>query len=137
MANKKKASRASARCEEDIGAIVPMQPLDQTSGEGVEVEEIANGQFEVQFEALGVASKDIAAYQRIEATLEEATARAREAARATQPTTSQHNTRAKGKETAPTEAMIRQLQEEELRCQLTHQQLCEKRRLLERITMPE
>ncbi|RLN42676.1 gag protein [Panicum miliaceum] len=33
--------------------------------------------------------------------------------------------------------MIRQLQEEELRCELTHQQLREKRRLLERMSMPE
>ncbi|RLN36122.1 E3 ubiquitin-protein ligase UPL1-like [Panicum miliaceum] len=137
MANKKKASGASARREEDAGAIIPLQPSDQTSGEGVEVEEIANGQFEVQLEALGVASEDIVAYRRIEAMQEEATARARETARAAQPTKSQHNTRAKGKETAPTEAMIRQLQEEELRCQLTHQQLREKRRLLERMTMPK
>jgi hypothetical protein len=47
---------------------------------------------------LGVEAEDIAAYGIIEARLAEVAARARQAARAAQPSTSQMPTRSKGKE---------------------------------------
>jgi hypothetical protein len=101
----------------------------------VEVEDVEDRQFEVQLEHMGVPAEDIAAYQRIETRLAEARTRLRQAARAAQPSTSQMQTRSKGTtpEGAEAEAMnqYQQLQEDELRCQLSQQQIQEKRRLLE------
>jgi hypothetical protein len=71
-----------------------------------------------QLEGMGVTPKDIVEYRRIEARLDEAAARAHEVARVAQPSTSQHNTRSKGKavEGAIAEARnhLRQLQEDEM-----------------------
>jgi hypothetical protein len=78
-------------------ALVTMPEQNQTNTTEGEVEEVANRQFEVQLEGMGVPAEDIAAYQRIEARLAEAAARACEAARAAQPSTSHMQTRAKGK----------------------------------------
>jgi division protein CdvB (Snf7/Vps24/ESCRT-III family) len=106
----------------------------------VEVEDVADGQFKVQLEQMGVLAKDIAAYRRIETRLVEARTRLRQAARAAQPSTTQMQTRSKGTtpEGAEAEAMnqYRYLQEDELRCQLLQQQIQEKRRLLE-LCQPE
>jgi hypothetical protein len=73
----------------------------------VEVEDVENGQFEVQLEEMGVPAEDIKAYQKIKARLAEAAARMRQAAQTAQPSTSQVQTRLKGKalEGAEVEAM--------------------------------
>jgi hypothetical protein len=127
----------SVRLTDDTQALVVVPGQNQTNNKDVEVEDVANGHFEVQLEGMGVPAEDIVADRRIEARLAKAAARAREAARVAQLSTSQMQTRSKGKapEGANTEAMnqYRKLQEDELRCQLLQQQIQEKRRLLEHV----
>jgi hypothetical protein len=68
---------------------------------------MANGQFQAQLEGMGVPVENITAYRRIKARLAKVATRARQAARAAQPSTSQTQTGSKGKapEGADTEAM--------------------------------
>lgn len=84
---------------------------------------------------MGVTLEDIVEYRRIEARLDEAAARAHEVARVAQLSTSQHNTRLKGKAVkgaiAEARNHLRQLQEDEMRFQQLQQQIQEKRRMLE------
>jgi hypothetical protein len=109
--------------EAEVLVLVPEQ--NQKNNEVVEVEDLANGQFEVQLEEMGVPTEDITAYRRIETKLAKERARLCQAARAAQPSTSQMQTRSKDKapEGAEGEAMnqYRQLQEDELRCLLLQQ----------------
>lgn len=62
MTQKKKAPSASTRLMENTQALVIMTRQDRTSEEGVEVEDVANSQFEVQLKGLGVQPEDITAY---------------------------------------------------------------------------
>jgi hypothetical protein len=88
MAPKKKSTSASARQTEDTQALAVVPAQNQTSTKEGEVEDIASGHFEVQLDEMGVPAEDVVAYQRIEAKLAEVTARARQVARAVQPSTS-------------------------------------------------
>jgi hypothetical protein len=94
MAQKKKGTGTSAR-KSDNQALITVSKQNQTTTKEGEVYEVANGQFEVQLQGLGVPAEDIAVHRRIEARLEEVATRAREAARVVQPSTLQHNTRSK------------------------------------------
>lgn len=76
---------------------------------------------------MGVLVDDIAAYRRIKAWLREETVRVRDVAWDTELSTSQHNTRSNGKrpevEEAEAAQLLKQLEEEEMRCHLMQQQL--------------
>lgn len=128
---KKGATGPSARRKEDRALVIHDREADPVGIKDGEVQDIANGQFKVQLESIGVPPEDITAYRRIEAALQEAAARALKAARAAQPSSSQHNIRNKGKRTeaAAAEAarQAQQLEEEERRCREMQQQLLEKR----------
>ncbi|RLN41162.1 gag protein - maize [Panicum miliaceum] len=118
MAQKRKAGGTSAPSSEEAGAVITAPEVGRESTKADEVEDIANGTFEVQLEECGVSAEDIAAYRRIDARLAEVAANARQAARAAQPSTSQMMTRGRGKETesASNEAVeqYRRLREDEL-----------------------
>jgi hypothetical protein len=51
-----------ARPEEDAQALVVVPRQDRTNENRVRVEDVVNGQFEVQLKGLGVKVEDIAAY---------------------------------------------------------------------------
>lgn len=54
--------RHFGRQEDDNYALATMPPQNQANTKGVEIEEVANGQFEVQLESIGVPPEDIVAY---------------------------------------------------------------------------
>ncbi|PUZ78272.1 hypothetical protein GQ55_1G440100 [Panicum hallii var. hallii] len=135
MAPKKKSSSASARQTEDTQALILVPERNQTGNEDVEVEDAADGQFEVRLEQMECPRRTPQPTKGSRQRLAKVRTRLRQAARAAQPSTSQMQTRSKRTvpEGVEKEDMnqYRQLQEDELCCQLLQQQIQEKRRLLE------
>jgi len=97
-----------------------------TGNEDITVEDIAEGQHEVDLLDLGISAEDIAAMRRVDARLEEAR-RAKIQALQEESAEPQIITRAKGKEIMLTEAerqeQYNKLQEEELRCKALQEKI--------------
>jgi len=110
-----------------------------TGNEDITVEDIAEGQHEVDLLDLGISAEDIAAMRRVDARLEEAR-RAKIQALQEESAEPQIITRAKGKEIMLTEAerqeQYNKLQEEELRCKALQEKIRAQRLMLEKMPSP-
>jgi len=127
------ADTATATPPQDEAAAIQ----DPTTGnEDISVEDIAEGQQEVDLLDLGISAEDITAMRRVDALLEEAR-RAKRQALQEETTERQIITRAKGKEIMLTEAerqeQYNKLQEEELRCKALQEKIRAQRLLLEKM----
>jgi len=111
-----------------------------TGNEDITVEDIAEGQHEVDLLDLGISAEDIAAMRRVDARLEEAR-RAKIQALQEESAEPQIITRAKGKEIMLTEAerqeQYNKLQEEELCCKALQEKIRAQRLLLEKMQAPQ
>ena len=111
-----------------------------TGNEDISIEDIAEGQQEVDLLDLGISAEDIAAMRRVDARLEEAR-RAKRQALQEETTEPQIIMRAKGKEIMLTEAerqeQYNKLQEEELRCKALQGKIRAQRLLLEKMQAPQ
>jgi len=110
-----------------------------TGNEDITVEDIAEGQHEVDLLDLGISAEDIAAMRRVDALLEEAR-RAKIQALQEESAEPQIITRAKGKEIMLTE-VERQEQynklQEELRCKALQEKIRAQRLMLEKMQAPQ
>ena len=110
-----------------------------TGNEDITVEDIAEGQHEVDLLDLGISVEDIAAMRRVDARLEEAR-RAKIQALQEESTEPQIITRVKGKEIMLTEVerqeQYNKLQEEELRCKALQEKIRAQRLMLEKMPSP-
>jgi len=111
-----------------------------TGNEDITIEDIAEGQHEVNLLDLGISAEDIAAMRRVDARLEEAR-RAKIQALQEESAEPQIITRAKGKEIILTEAerqeQYNKLQEEELCCKALQEKIRAQRLLLEKMQAPQ
>ena len=143
MAAKKRGDATTASA--DTGTTTP--PQDEgaagqdppTGNEDISVEDIAEGQQEVDLLDLGISTEDIAAMQRVDARLEEAR-RAKIQALQEESAEPQIITRAKGKEIMLTEAerqeQYNKLQEEDLRCKALQEKIIAQRLMLKKMQAP-
>ena len=124
MAVKKKpnpgASEANASTD---NALVPANNDNKDQGEDLEVEDLADGEFEVDLHDLGISAEDILAMKRIDARLTEHLRNVQQAQAG--PSNAPVTTRSKGKGRQLTaeelEEQLNKLKEEEFRCKAMRQ----------------
>ena len=131
MAAKKKGDATTTSTDTTTTTTTPQDEATPgqepaTGNEDITVEDIAEGQHEVDLLDLGISAEDIAAMRRVDARLEEAR-RAKIQALQEESAEPQIITRAKGKEIMLTEAerqeQYNKLQEEELRCKALQEKI--------------
>ena len=145
MAAKKKGDATTTSTDTTTTTTTPQDEAapgqePATGNEDITVEDIAEGQHEVDLLDLGISAEDIAAMRRVDALLEEAR-RAKIQALQEESAEPQIITRAKGKETMLTKAerqeQYNKLQEEELHCKALQEKIRAQRLLLEKMQAPQ